>query len=145
VQGLAILSNHLQLFLGVDKIRIDFESGFELFFRFSESPSLNHHFAEFIMSHIVVRTKGESFTIKGNRLLSVAACLSLLEVLAKRAVTVARLLLLNLLSRQEIVDFFALPGDLFFLLSKLFRLFFQGLRTATGENTRSKKDRTDGC
>ena len=93
------------------------------------------------MSHIVIRTDGESLTIESNRLLAVAAGLSLLEVFAKRAIAVPRFLILNLLPRQKIVDFLALPGDLYFLLSKLFRLFFQGFRTAAGKKTRSKKDR----
>ena len=62
--------------------------------------------------------------IESNHLFAVAADLSLLEVFAKRVIAVPRFLILNLLPRQKIVDFLALPGSLDFLSSKLFRLFF---------------------
>ena len=94
------------------------------------------------MSHIVIRTDGESLTIESNRLLAVAAGLSLIEIFAKRAIAVPRFLILNLLPRQKIVDFLALPGDFYFLLSKLFCLFFQGFRTtADKQHGRNKASR----
>jgi hypothetical protein len=72
-------------------------------------------------------------------LLTVAAHLGFLEVFAKRAIAVTRLLLLKLLPRQEIVDFFTLPGELHFLLPELFRLFFQNFRATTGNQARDQK------
>src|SRR5438132_4793300 len=137
-QRLANLSNRVQLFLSIDKVRVDSKSGFEFLFRFSVQSSLNHHFTELVVSHIVIRTDVEALAIESNRLLAVAAGLSLLEVFAKRAIAVPRFLILNLLPRQKIVDFLALPGELYFLSSKLFRLFFQNFRIATGKQARDK-------
>ena len=123
-QRLANLSNRVQLFFGVDEVRVDLESGFELLFCFSVRSPLNHHFTELVVRHIVIRADGESLAIERNRLLAVAAGLSLLEIFAKRAIAVPRFLILNLLSSQKIVDFLALAGNLDLLSAKLLRLFF---------------------
>jgi len=96
------------------------------------------------VSHIVIRTDIESLAIESNRLLAVAAGLSLLEIFAKRAIAVPRFLILNFLPRRKIVDFLPLPGDLFFLLSKLLRLFFENLRIATDKQAREKQKRPHG-
>ena len=93
------LSDRIQLLLGVSEVGVDFESGFELLFRFRVQSSINHHLTEFVVSHIVIRTKDESLAIEGNRLFTVVACLSFLEVFAKRAIAVSLFLILKLLPR----------------------------------------------
>ena len=118
------MSKCFQLFFGVSEVGVNLESGFEFLSCFSVRSLLNHHLTEFVVGHIIIRTDGESFAIESDRLLAVAAGLSFLEILAKRAIAVPRFLILNLLSRQKIVDFLALPRELDLLSAKLLRLFF---------------------
>ncbi len=136
---LAILSNRIQLFFGVNEVGVDFESGFEFILCFGKPSSVGEEFPKFVVRHIVVRTDGESVAVESNRLFTVAADLGFLEVFAERAIAVPRFLILKLLPRQKIVDFLSLPGDVYFLSSKLFRLFFQNFRIAAGEQARDKK------
>ena len=142
---LSTFSKCFQLFFGVSEVGVNLESGFEFLFGFSVRSLLNHHFTEFVVRHIIIRTDGEPLAIESNSLFAVAADLSLLEVFAKRAIAVARFLILKLLSRQKVVDFLALPGKLNLLLAELFGLFFQNFRIAAAEKARRKNKSAPGC
>src|SRR5262245_42943231 len=141
---LSTFSKCFQLFSGVSEVGVNLESGFEFLFSFSVRSLLNHHLTEFVVGHIIIRADSESFAIQSNRLLAVAAGLSPVKVIAKRAIAVARFLVLQLLPRYKIVDFLPLPRELYFLSSKLFRLFFQNFRIAADEKARSNNEPAPG-
>src|SRR5262245_41165265 len=129
---LAIVAHRVQLLFGVGEIGIDLERGLKLYFCLGITSLFGKRFAELIVGHIVVGADGESLLIERDRLLPVGGQLGFLEIFAKREIAVPRFLILNLLPGQEIVDFFALPGELDSLLPKLFCLFFQNFRATTG-------------
>ena len=80
--------------------------------------------------------------VKQNHLIAIGRQLGFIKIFAKGAHAILLLLILDLLPRGERLQFFALAGDLGFLLADLLGLSLQDLRIASPP-TRERKRKLD--
>lgn len=106
------------------------ERGLELLFSFKVLSACRQRPAQLIMRNLIIGTKRQPFAIKRNGLIAIACHLGLLEIIAKSAVTILLLLILQLLTRQHRLEILALLCDFQLLLLDLFGLFLQYFRIA---------------